>query len=103
MEQIEAALAPHSEAIFKLHETVAATLGNTLADGLNAAFDSRLAVSSMRFFDLRNVPGIRGDLPRGVSDVRFRSDLSGIANCSARSLIERNALVSLFLPKDEAP
>ena len=61
--QIEARLSPHADLVFKLHETIAATLGASLRDGLSRRYDMRLAESSLRFFSLEDVPAIRGPLP----------------------------------------
>ena len=96
--QIEARVSSHSDLAFKLHETVAATLGANLSVGLARRFDVRLAESSLRFFNLRDVPAIRGLLPVGVSDVHFRSDLSALHPLSVEALIDRDPKFWDLLP-----
>ena len=61
-------------------------------------FDERLADSSLRFFSLRDIPGIRGRLPVGVSDVHFRSDLSLVKPLSAQVLISSDPTFLDLLP-----
>ena len=72
---IETRLAGRQDLVLKLQETVATTLGDAFLPSLDARFDDALAHSSIQVFDLRGVPAIRGDLPAGVGDVHFSSDL----------------------------
>lgn len=50
--------------MFKLHEVVMSTLGSSLNEALAIAFDVRLADASLRFFNLADVPAIRGVFPK---------------------------------------
>lgn len=101
--QIESQVSSNADLVFKLHETVAATLGANLNRNLQRKYDLRLAASSLKFFELKNVPAIRGILPVGVSDVHFRSDLSGIDAVSIDGLIDRNPKFWELLPsRDES-
>ena len=84
MNQIETCLAADAGLVLKLHETVAATLGTNLQDGLSRRFDMRVADSSLQFFSLEEVPAIRGPLPVGVSQIHFRSDLSAVQSLSTK-------------------
>ena len=99
--EIEARVSAHADLVFKLHETVAATLGASLHDGLSRCFDMRLAGSSLRFFSLEGVPAIRGPLPMGVSDVHFRSDLSALPPISIEALIDRDLIFWDLLPSGD--
>jgi hypothetical protein len=96
--EIEARVAANADLVLKLHEVVASTLGTTLSEALQLQFDTRLAESSLKFFDLRTVPAIRGQLPTGVSEVHFRSDLSALPALSVSELIDRDYLFSDLLP-----
>jgi hypothetical protein len=86
-----------SDLLLKLHDIVVETLGNGLNEAMSCRFDERLAVSSLQLFDLRGVPGIRGALPVGVSDVHFRSDLSGCRPVSKQELVEAHPESAAFL------
>ena len=103
IDQIEARVSADVGLVLKLHETVAATLGSNLNDGLSRRFDMRLAESSLRFFSLEDVPAIRGPLPGGVSDVHFRSDLSALSPVSIEVLIDRDPTFWDLLPSGGTP
>ena len=95
MERIEARLIDNPDAAARLRETVATTMGRSLPQVLGTTFDEALCRGSLLWFDLRDVPAIRGDLPPGVSGLRFASDLSRaqpvspmlLAGTSLRSLV----------------
>jgi hypothetical protein len=52
------------------------SLGEAWRESLDDRFDLDLARESLQFFDSSNIPKIAAPLPIGVSEVRFRSDLS---------------------------
>lgn len=101
IDDIEVRIAAHADLVLKLHEVVIATLGVSLNEALALRFDIRLADSSLRFFSLEDVPGIRGPLPVGVSDVHFRSDLSALPALSIQTLIDRDPGFWDLLPYGE--
>lgn len=100
IDKIEMRVSSHTDLVLKLHETVAATLGTNLDDGLLKRFDMRLADSSLHFYSLRDVPAIRGVLPPGVSDVHFRSDLSALTPLSTGVLLKKDPALLNLLPQD---
>jgi hypothetical protein len=95
---IETSISAYPDLVFKLHEVVTATLGSSLSEALTVGFDLKLAESSFRLYDLREVPAVRGPLPTGVSDVHFQSDLTALQPLSAQSLAERDAVFGYLLP-----
>lgn len=101
MREIESRISADVDLVLKFHETIAGTLGRSLEDGLSRCFDMRLADSSLRFFSLREISAIRGVLPRQVSHVKFRSDLSAVPPVSINSLIERDPDIGDLLPKPD--
>jgi hypothetical protein len=96
---IEAALAGDDNQILKVQETIAETLGDSLPSAMGARFDDRLALSSIRFFDLAQVPAIRNGVPPEVSGVHFRSDLSRTGALSYRDVLAMSEVASKFIPK----
>lgn len=66
-------------AMFHVERTLAATLGAELPSALTFSFDFALASAELSFFDLFEVPAIRGPLHPSVTQVRFASDLSAIS------------------------
>jgi hypothetical protein len=99
--EIEAGIAAYPDLVLKLHEVVTATLGESLSEALPMAFDFKLADSSLKFYSLREVPAIRGPLPAGVSDVHFKSDVSGLPPLSVESLLDLDAAFGELLASKE--
>ncbi|MDF2369331.1 MAG: PD-(D/E)XK motif protein [Rhizobiaceae bacterium] len=87
---IEERIAGVEDLVLKLHQVVASTLGSSLSESLQVSFDPRLAATSLEFFDLREIPALRGPLPPSVSDVRFTVDMSGLVPMDKEALIDRN-------------
>ena len=96
--QIETQVSSNADLVFKLHETIATTLGTSLNESLSRRFDMRLAESSLRFFSLVEIPAIRGTLPIGVSNLHFRSDLSALSPVSIEALIDQDPKFWDLLP-----
>ena len=91
-------VASHFDLVFKLHEVIAGTLGTNLDEAMAAAFDEKLAESSLSFYNLATVPAIRTPLPEGVSDVHFQSDLSAADILIVQDLIDQNPIFGDLLP-----
>jgi hypothetical protein len=98
VEEVESQIAAHGDLVFKLHDVVASTLGAGVGESLRTAFDIELAESSLRFFDLRDIPAIRGALPAGVDDVHFRSDLSALKPVLISTLLNESPAFHDLLP-----
>jgi hypothetical protein len=99
IDEIESSIAGRTELVLKLRETVAATLGASLSTAMKIRFDEKLAISSLRFFDLRSIPAIRFTLPPGVSDVHFHSDLSSSPEADIDALIDKAPALEDLIPK----
>lgn len=98
IDDILAVVASDMDLALKLHEVTAATLGTSIKEAMELAFDVTLTDTSLRFFNLADVPSVRGPLPAGVSDVRFRSDLSALEDLSVQALIDLDPIFRDLLP-----
>lgn len=96
--EIDEKIGTDNEARVKLHATIAASLGSSLPAAFQLRFDDALARSSLHFFDLTDVPAIREDIPKGVSEVRFRTDLSGVLPRDLKALRGRGEPLRSILP-----
>jgi hypothetical protein len=96
---IESALGGQDDLILKVQETIAETLGDSLPTAMGACFDDRLALESLRFYDLATVPAIRDGVPPEVSGVHFRSNLTGVKSLSLHELAAWSEQATAFLPK----
>jgi putative PD-(D/E)XK family protein DUF4420 len=98
LREIEQGLASQPDALMRLREIFAQTLGATVVAALEERFDRDLADESLQLFDLSEIPAVRGPLPRGVSQVRFRADLSASTPRNPAYFRARSQTASRFLP-----
>lgn len=96
---IEAALAGDDNLILKVQETIAETLGEGLPTAMSTRYDDRLALASLRFYDLATVPAIRDGIPLQVSRVHFLSDLSRTEPLSESDVGMMSATALQFTPR----
>lgn len=86
-------LAARPELALRVESVAAQCLGKSWALALEEAFDWQRAESSLRLFETDAIPAVPKDLPREVSDVRFRSDVSG---ASSLGVVEAQQKGGLF-------
>jgi hypothetical protein len=60
----------------KVDEICLRSLGNSWLDARAISFDPQLAKQSLAFYDVQDIPRVGSQLPSGITEVRFRSDLS---------------------------
>lgn len=85
-------LAVHPELILRVESIAAQSFGNAWTSGLEESFDWQRAEESLRFFEPHAIPAVPKELPREVSDVRFRSDLSRSASLDVSEARQRAGL-----------
>lgn len=95
---VEEVVSSNPNLVIKLHEVVSDTLGRTFNDAMKMAFDIHLAKTSLKFYDLREIPAIRHILPNELSDVSFRSSLSEENHLSLTELSSKFPKFSPLLP-----
>lgn len=74
------------------------TLGSSWSDAMDERFDWELAEESLAFFYADTVPKVEGPIPATVSDVRFRSDLSGVTPLRHDDLRAAGTLLAAVAP-----
>ena len=85
------------QALRRLDYVVVSTLGTDWRTGVEAAFDSELAAESLRYYMVESVPSLPSDVPIGVSDIRYISDLSSAQSLSDDEMRERGELFAGFI------
>ena len=95
---VEEVVSSNPNLVIKLHEVVSDTLGRTFNDAMKIAFDINLAKTSLKFYDLREIPAIRHTLPNELSDVSFRSSLFEENHLSLTELSSKFPKFSPLLP-----
>jgi Putative PD-(D/E)XK family member, (DUF4420) len=98
-DRIERQLAGDADLTLRLHATIAETLGDATAAAMEMRFDEHLARSSIRLYDLLQVPAVRDDLPSEVSQVRFRVDIGQVPTADLSDLEQRSHRVRDLLPQ----
>lgn len=76
--EVRSTVAPSPALLLRVDQVVALTLGNVLDSAQEERFDRALAEESLMFFAPEHIPKIGANLPPGVSEVRFRSALTGV-------------------------
>lgn len=82
----------------KLQQTIAEALGRTAPAAFSMRFDEDVARSSLQIYELGSIPAIRGPIPSELSQVRFRSDLSGVLPTNRKNLVNRSIHLDDLLP-----
>jgi len=60
----------------KIDQVCIQSLGDAWEEALSVTFDPKLATQSLGFYNVQDIPRVSALNPDGVSDIRFRSDLS---------------------------
>ena len=85
-------------ALRKLDYVVASTLGTDWRSSVDAAFDSELASESLRFYEVEAVPSLPYEVPPGVSDIRYVSDLSRTPALTREDMLGNGQLFAATAP-----
>ena len=93
---IEYRLTGRPDETLKLREVVAKTLGTSQRQANEVLFDLTRAIDSIAFFDLREIPALRDEIPLNVSRVRFVSDLSAEQEISIEKLSDSLPSLSAY-------
>jgi hypothetical protein len=73
---VRSAVTAQPELRLKIDEICLRSLGSSWSDARSLGFDEQLAKQSLAFYDVQDIPRIPSDLPAGLSELRFRSDVS---------------------------
>jgi hypothetical protein len=84
---------------FHIEKVVSLTLGSSWRRAAEDRFDIKAANNSLMFFWAEDVPAVSEDQPGKVSDVRFRSDLSGITAVPPILLRKTQGLFGAVIPR----
>ena len=92
-EQIRTRISDNHNLLLHVDQIISLTLGENWRDALEARFDRELAEESLTFFDASSIPTVSRNLPPGISEVRFKSDLTA---CPPATIQNFRALGGLF-------
>jgi hypothetical protein len=94
VEEIASRLNEDPDNVLRLYQVVALTLGDSWRQATFEAFDREAARQSLAFLDASEIPMISSQLPQGVSDVHFTSDLTGKTILLATELRQYGGFIS---------
>ena len=89
-----------ARALRRLDYVVASTLGADWRPGVEAAFDAELASESLRFYTVEDIPSLPSDIPPGISDIRYVSDISGVQALTSEEMLSDGDLFAATVPVD---
>ena len=74
---------------YRLNEIILKTIGTDFSNASDIFFDYISAIDGLEYFDSKNIPGISlKDIPAGVNNVHFDSDLTGISPMRYTNLMD---------------
>ena len=100
LDSVRTVLSHDPELLLHVDRVVSDNLGDSLRHAIRQGFDQEVARGSLQFFHAHDVPAVELPLPRGVTNVRFLSDLSGIAPARPDQLPEGSGLLEAVVPVD---
>jgi len=92
IDEVRELLSTRQDLLERVDRIVATTLGASLRRALAERFDREFAAESLRYYTADSIPRVRTPLPRGVSEVHFRTDLSATPTVDLRELRSRGGL-----------
>lgn len=87
-QKIRDSLTNNLDSLLHIDTTIALTLGNGWDRASAERFDQRVAEESLAFYEASAIPSVDPNLPIGVSDVRFRSNLTDVPPVDAARYLE---------------
>ena len=85
-------------ALMRLDYVVASTLGADWRRGVESAFDAELASESLHFYTVESIPSLPSDIPPGISEIRYVSDLSGAQALTSEEMLGSGQLFAAAAP-----
>ncbi|VDG81774.1 Uncharacterised protein [Capnocytophaga ochracea] len=71
---------------FRLREIISKTLGRDIEKSFDVYFDYQQAIDSIRFFDYKNIPTIKNDIPPEINNISFNCNLSNITTINNKDI-----------------
>lgn len=98
-DRIRSRITTRPKLLLHLDRMIALTLGTNWREATEDRFDQELATQSLAFFETNVIPSVIPELPPGVSDVRFRADLSGCPSADLQAYRSQGSLFRAALRK----
>ncbi len=83
-DRVRAVAAGRTELLLKVERVCLLALGEAWQEARHLGYDAQRAAASLTFYNTEDIPKVGSDLPEGVTEVRFRSDLSFVSPIDPR-------------------
>ena len=101
IDELRALVSGSPDRLLRLYKVITLTLGARWRESELEMFDRSAARESLAFFRPSDVPKVNPDLPTGVRDVRFSSDLTGKVPYSVPELRALGGLIGSAIPRTQ--
>lgn len=98
-ELVRLKISKEPELLLYLDQVIGNTLGNDWRSAAKDKFDLKLAIKSLLFFLPENIPCINSNLPKEISDVHFKVDLTDTRTLNKKTLSVKSGIFKAVLPK----
>lgn len=95
--QIRARVSNNPDALLRIDQVIGLTLGENWRYASEERFDQALAQTSLTFFEAEVVPALEWDIPPGISEVRFKADLTGKPPANLRDYRAKGGLYQAII------
>ena len=99
VDELRYRLSGSPQRLLRLYKVVTLTLGERWRESVLEMFDRPAARHSLAFYPPSDVPMVSPDLPPGVSNVRFSSDLTGKTPYSKKEVRALGGLIASVVPR----
>ncbi len=96
-EKIRTRISGDPDLLLYMDRIIGLTLGDSWRYASEERFDGKLTEESLAFFEASAIPSVNPNLPFGVSEVRFKSDLTGIPTAKVVRYREEGGLFKVVL------
>ena len=86
------------ELLFHIDNVINMTLGEKWRLAIKDTFDHQLAKKSLQFYFSNTIPSIDQELPKAISDVHFKVDLTNISSIHRKLLRDKGDIFESIIP-----
>lgn len=99
LEEIRSHIIDRPDLLLHLDEIVGLTLGSSWKQAMQERFDEKLAEDSLAFYKASTIPSVNPEIPSGVSNVRFLSDLTELQTINRSNYRNKGGLFEIGLSR----
>lgn len=98
-DMVRSKVSNNPELLFFIDRVIGLTLGSDWQSVTKEKFDYKLGEKSLNFYSSAEIPSINIELPKEISDVHFKVDLTDIPEIDTKTLIDEESIFKAVMPK----